>query len=612
MMTDKKALSGYVIVTDGGNECRKYGAELLQDYIFKCMGVRLKIVFGAPEKGKNFFSVGVYDFVRGEVKEFDYLLLNGDGFRTVPVKGGLVFDAKTDRGLLYAVCDFIETAFGVRFLTYNAEYVPECRSFLMPETEKISVPDIARRTYLIGSVYEPSQDLDFAVKARSVGYFIKIDAKHGGGNGVYGRNNVHNFHFYVPFEVYGNDHPEFYRFMYVNDNIHPTIDLTNGITDDGRLDESMDVSVAKIVIEEMKKDIDAYPDVDVFNFTQEDGPYYYDSDRNRELEKKYGRSGILVRFCNVIVRELNKYVKAKYKYRVIKLLTFAYSYAQKAPVKYVNGKAVPVDDTVIADENLIIQMAFFSNGYYSYFDPHNKELMRQIDDWSAVCGQFWFWAYDINFHRYQYFYDSFHNIGDNMKGFKKIGVQYLLMQGAHECLNEWQCNMRAYVYNKLMWNGEQDADALLKEYRDLYYGPASDTVNRVIEHFHAHYKKLVDEGMDLWFITRGNCEEAAITPLPVLYKAIEIIEEGEELIKASDLPAEQKETYLKRLAQVKVTPVIMIFDKYFEYYPDNSEEDRQAYGRMFRDLCVYSGVDGDDVGERWTMHQYYDEMNLKP
>ena len=142
-------------------------------------------------------------------------------------------------------------------------------------------------------------------------------------------------------------------------------------------------------------------------------------------------------------------------------------------------------------------------------------------------GQFWFWAYDINFHRYQYFYDSIHNIGDNMKGFKKIGVQYLLMQGAHECLNEWQCNMRAYVYNKLMWNGEQDADALLKEYRDLYYGPASDAVNRVIEHFHAHYKKLVDEGTDLWFITRGNCEEAAITPLPVLYKAIEIIEEGE-------------------------------------------------------------------------------------
>ena len=59
----------------------------------------------------------------------------------------------------------------------------------------------------------------------------------------------------------------------------------------------------------MKKDAIAHPEATVFNFTQEDGPYYFDDDNNRRLESKYKRSGILIRFCNVVARELNKFTE---------------------------------------------------------------------------------------------------------------------------------------------------------------------------------------------------------------------------------------------------------------------------------------------------------------
>ena len=65
----------------------------------------------------------------------------------------------------------------------------------------------------------------------------------------------------------------------------------------------MDVSVAKIVIEEMKKDIIANPHADFFIFEQED---VIDPITDKDLIEKYTASGVMIRFCNVIASELQK------------------------------------------------------------------------------------------------------------------------------------------------------------------------------------------------------------------------------------------------------------------------------------------------------------------
>jgi hypothetical protein len=85
----------------------------------------------------------------------------------------------------------------------------------------------------------------------------------------------HNTLKYVPVEKYfycdkndKNYHPEFYNVI----NGKPRdLCFTNGITDDGKLDESMEISVVKCIIEEMKKDILENPDKKYFCIEQEDG-----------------------------------------------------------------------------------------------------------------------------------------------------------------------------------------------------------------------------------------------------------------------------------------------------------------------------------------------------
>ncbi len=594
-------LETYRIFVPHANDCRMYGATLLQKYLKLCMGVELPILSRMPAAGEQGFVLGALSPRQKEL--YDH------GFHIYRDGELWYFCGDRDRGLLYAVCEFVERVLGVRFLTHDAEYTPKSQEIELPE-DIFSIPDIGRRTFLTGSVYAHLTDPDFTVKCRNLGYFTQFDETHGGKDCVFGRGNVHNFHLYVPFQVYGNDHPEFYRFLYINEEIYPTIDITNGITEDGRLDESMEISVAKIVIEELKKEVDARPDVEVFNFTQEDGPYYYDSDRNRHFEKKYKRSGILVRFCNVVIRALNEYVKEKYPGRVVKLITFAYDYTALPPVRYENGKPRPIDETVVADENLIIQMAFCSNGYYNYFSGHDRKLGEQIEGWAVVAKRFWFWMYDTNYRSYLHFYDSFHNIQANVEGFKRIGVEYLLVQSGHDSKNNWQNNMRGYAYNKLMWDSSRNADEMLKEYADLYYGPAADSVMNMISHFHTHYTALIESGVDLMFSTRGSHELAENNPLPFLLRAIEIIEEGEERIKAADLPETEQETYLCRMAQVKATPVLMIFEHYHEYYPESTDADRKAYGHYLQSLCEKGDMPEDCSGERWSFEQYFGEHYL--
>ncbi len=600
MIIDKKQLQSYKISVVKSNACRHYAAELLQRYIFKCTGVFLEIIDDVTD-GEEVFLVGGASPNTGALRD--------NGFHIFPQGKSIVFCAATDRGLLFSVCDFVERVFGVRFLTATAEHIPTVEKIDFKE-EIFSLPSIPRRTYLVGSLFEGKTDMDFSVKCRDLGNYTEVDEKHGGKDKVYGRNTVHNMHCYVPFETYGNEHPEFYRCVYVNGEIVPTIDITNGIADDGTLDESMELSVAKIVVEEMKKDVDAHPDVEIFNITQEDGSYYFDDERNRALEKKYKRSGMLIRFCNVIVRALNDYVREKYPNRVVKIITFSYIYTREAPVRYEGGRVVPIDQTVVADENLIIQMAYCTNGYYNYFSGKDEELDTNIREWAAVGKQFWFWMYDVNFHRYLYFYDSFHNIEDNVRGFERLGVNYLMVNPAYECINNWQCNMRGYVYYKLMWDASKRADELLKEYADLFYGAGSSAVLKMIEHFHTHYKAIVDGGRELVFQTRGNHEETQYNSLTFLSQAIIIIENGEKAVRSTNLSEEEKEVYLKRLAQVKATPISMIFDRYEAYYPNNTEEERQKYGNMLRDLFFYGDMMDDCIGERWTMRQYFDEMKI--
>ena len=581
-------MNSFRIQTLSSNSCVTYSKNLLKDYLLKT-GLILDEVHG-----HTFLLALVSD--SKEYLELSKDIVKEDGFVYRNENGVSLFLAKTPRGLLYSVVTYLQDDLGIRFYHKDEEYVPSLTEIILPK-DRIVNPPFKMRNYLVGKCYnehldkkDNSEVMNEMAKNRVLDAFTPLDEKHGGKAKVFGRNVSHNFRLYCPFEKYEKTHPEFFQEIHSGNELLKTIDITNGVKDeDGTLDESMDISVVKVVIEEMKKDVLAHPDCSYFSITQEDGKEHFEDEHNKALEKKYKRSGILIRFCNVIARALSSWAKETLG-RDIYIVTFGYDYASEAPVKEEDGRIVPIDDTVIADSHLIIQLALFSNGSLPYFSKkQDKALVEKLKNWKIVAKTFWFWAYDIDFTDYYAFFDSFHTIRQNVVDFYNYGIEYLLMQGTYDAEKNWQCDARSYVYDRLMWDFSLDQDALLKEYLDAYYGVASKNVLSFINLFHNHYEKLRKDNIDVSFQTWGNECYPEILPLDVVQKGLSLLKEGEEEIRNAPLSKERKATLRNRLYGVMTTPLSTLYLNFDAYFPKASKEEKERIKQEFIDKAELSG-----------------------
>lgn len=624
MIMNVKELKKYkILVKSDAGECNLYAAENLQKYLKLTTKVNLKIVTDDKAVSFPFFSIGeTKEFLKAN-KDFDRTTLIHDGFRIFKDENNnIYFDSLSPRGVMYAVFDFLEVELGVRFLTVNAEHVPTVKEVNFDKIPRVSIPSFELGseifTEIFGQGRNPKTDFDLFAKMRARDLFTSpnIPAKFGGPFPYCARNDFHNYHYYCPAKDHGEKHPEWYKYITVNGVRHEQIDLTNGITLDGKVDESMEESVLKTVIEEFKKDMDANPNAEIFGFTQEDSADEVDNEANRMYTEKYGRSGIMVRFCNAIIRELNKYAKEKYN-KTVKLITFAYGNTKYAPMKEVDGERVPIDDTVICDENLIIMYAIAGNMYFPYGDPRqSKSNLQIISDWKKLANRFWFWGYDNNYAHFQCYMDTFHTINDNMKFFKELGVEYLFMEAGGGKAN-WQIHMRAYAYLKKIWNVDLDANELLKEYANLYYGPVGDRVLEIIDLFHNYYKTRNEgtkEEDQVFFWMRQNIEKASSTPIELLERVLAITYEMDQTVDNSKLSKKEKKVLKQRISEVRMTPAKMICHNFYDYYPSATKEERIKACDLYVESARGTGYPDEELfsGSRWRIvDQYIPEIYEK-
>lgn len=593
-----------------------HGKELLLSYLPRCF----PFLEEEKEAGPSLSLVLASD--RPDYEKQASQITKMDGFCYFRDGAESVFLAKTPRGVLYSVITYLQDDLGVRFYHEDEEFVPSYSRLILPK-DRVVEPPFCMRNYLVGKCYDDCWDpgyvptvLEQMTKNRVLDVYTATDDAHGGRPPVYGRNVSHNFHFYCPYETYGESHPEFYAHIKSGSLPNITIDITNGIKDeDGTLDESMDVSVAKVVIEEMKKDVLAHPECSFFSLTQEDGEEYFNDEHNKALEKKYKRSGILIRFCNVVVREVNAWAKKELG-REIHLVTFGYDYASEAPVKEENGVLIPLDPTCVADENLTIQLALFGNGFYSYFSPkQDAKLQKSMREWKTVAKHFWFWAYDIDFANYYAYFDSFHVIKENVLGFYHYGITYLLMQGSHDAKRNWQTDARAYVYDRLMWDFSLDPRTLLEEYLSAYYGPGGKSVLAFIDLLHDHYVSLEKQGVDFVFRIWGNGNYPQILPKETVLEGVALLEEGKKAIEGSALPEERKSQLLRRMDGVLVTPLNTLYLNFASYFPELGQKEKK---RLREEFLAKAKNSGETVArETFSVEKYLDfvdseEYQIRP
>ena len=154
-----------------------------------------------------------------------------------------------------------------------------------------------------------------------------------------------------------------------------------------------------------------------------------------------------------------------------------------------------------------------------------------------------------------------------------------------------------------MWDDTLSADELTDEFIRLYYGAGADSVRRTISIFEKMFENALYDGEGR--TTKCESHLPQYNPQEKLYEAIAALEKGEGAVLAAGYSAEEEAKYLERLANVKATPLLLLYDNFFDYFPSGSREKYREAEDMFFRTAERGKV--DYIGERWRLEQYRKE-----
>lgn len=573
MVLFENGVSQYVVVyPDQATAAEKNAAENIVDYVYKTSGVKLPLRqsrFVSYDNNVTIISVGQTEAFTKSRLTVDTDRLNGDGFIIKQVGKSLFISGATDRGTLYGAYEFIERFLNVRFLTYDYEYIPEVKNCVLENVDIEEIPDFRYRNFMIGGY---NNNKDFLSKMRFVNEYHTVGEQYGGNIGWYRTKDVeanHNSLAYVPIE-YAQKYPQFFSF---DNGVPVEICQTYGITDDGEIDDTVDVSPIKLALESLKKFVSQSDEnTEYFMFSQQDTQKCCSCERCVKQAEKYTRGGINVRFVNILAREIQKWADQELGGRKIKIVTFAYQYSEEAPVKITaDGKYAPIDETVVAEDNVYIRMAtYFCNNYYALENTEQIAKYRTLySSWRTVAKHFMAWDYHIDYYNYFNYYPTMQTWKRNLELYKNVGVEYLLMQSAQNEKVGWQANLEAYVAAKLMWNIDADIDALVDEFITCYYGIAKDYVKQYKTAYDLYYRALFDRFSEYTLKLGSDRSNAKYYDIEFLRSQEGLMNTAIDYVLSSDCSVEEKTELVKKLKIARAPAKFMIMYNYNSYYFDD-------------------------------------------
>ncbi len=589
---DKSAYS--IVYGENAGLAVQQAAKELQDYIMKATGVYIKTTTDVGMKystTSKVISLGQNKLLSESDLTLDYSLLKNDGYFIKTENESIFLTGKTDRGTLYSAYEFLEEFVGVKFLAYDYTYVPEKDVLELYKTDITDNPAFNERTFLANKTMTDGQ---FASRMRMVNEFVTIDERYGGGIGwfkdlKYISNHVHNTLSYVEPNLYYADHNDW--FFVENGEVLDLHYSNLGITEDGHVDETLEISPVKVAIEKLKLFIqNSTPDIKYFMIGQMDEHASCKCAKCEEDIAKYERSGMNIRFVNAMDEAIEKWMKEEDIDREIYLCTFAYQYSQAAPVDE-SGK--PLDPTVIPRDNVIVRIApIQADNYYSMTDERQNDRTRNMFlQWSNVAKKTMIWSYHTIFSHYLGYYPTMHNWSENLKLYQQMGTQYVFMQSDHNEANDFKAIMETYVASKMLWNPNLNANEVRNEFIQYYYAGVSDLVIDYLDNFETNYAFMMSRED-----RHDNTNQSGKAFLDTKYYSVAffdtqfgLIDEMLDRVEKGDLIGSEKEKFVKRVERLKLNPLYMVLYNY-DYYYFNDEAGKKAMQTEFFTLCSKLGV----------------------
>lgn len=570
----------YVIVYPEGNtdEQVTFATQELVDLFYLATGLALPVMTDAEAKsaGKNaVLSLGKTSYLTNQEYISEVGKLNQSGYIIRTEGANVLMLGKSGSGTLYAAYEFLHMQFG--FKAFAIDEIAIERNVTEKVLYNFNVTDDPDFEYRLTTSGETNNDTTFMNRLRiqnSNDLWIPL------GGVVW-----HNYLDVLPYSEYGDEHPDWYNSTKTNLNIGVDV-------------EEMSDAVMKQII----KDIAAYPDLNQFTFTQEDGTGWGDAPINNENYEKYGTHAVeAIRFINVLSEKLDKYLKENNIDREIRIVDFAYSHIQQAPVRVNSDGSMQLMEPDLHYKGNVGVMICTSNvnSYFSLYHPQNAAAEQNIQKWKMISDTFYFWMYDANFQDYLLPFDNFSSMQPNYQYAYENGAIYLFdqMQWNNVSGTDWY-RLKQYLSSQLLWNVQLDVPHLIEEWFENYFKDAAPEMKRVFDEERAWFAYLAeDDPTSVGSINTKKLLNVQYWPKNMLEGWLDAIDEAYAAIE--EYKAEDPALYTKlydRICQESISFRYLLVTLYPDSFDDLAAAKAALKADCFR-LGVTRSAEFQQVGD---------------
>jgi len=444
--------SDYVIVRPAeATLSQVYATEELRDFTQQMTGVVLPIQTDAEPLPKQAILLGVTRYTESVLgAPVDLAKLGDDGFR-LAVRGPQVVIAGSGvRGTLYGVYELLEHYGGCRWYASFHSVIPKRDALTVPEAlDDTQVPAFVMREPFWFDMFQG----DFAARSRANDNRMDVTEKHGGkirfGAGLF----VHTFYRLMSPEEFFADHPEY--FSEINGKRvadHAQLCLSNP-------------DVLRIMTERLLERIRKDPTAKLYSLSQNDWAGYCTCPTCKALDEAEGTpAASVIHFVNQVAEVVEK----EFPDAWIETLAYQYTRTPPKPLRP-RRNVVPRLCTIECD---------FSQPLDKSPYPQNTRFVEEIKGWSAITENLYVWDYTTNFAHYVGPHPNFACLQGNAQFFRDNHVVGLFEQGAYQGRHAEFAELRAWLLAKLLWNPDQDIQALYDDFFSGYYGKAAPLVRQ--------------------------------------------------------------------------------------------------------------------------------------
>ena len=433
VFVDRGRPAARIEIPMGAGDIERRAAEILRTSVLKMSGVDLPVLeVKVPDKP----GAAVIGFRGSELPPLvasSLPMLREGGFILATSTGNLYIAGGGGKGVIYGVVHLLEKYFGCRKFSPSAGLFPPGDDLvlgcLFESHNPVNTVRIVNGDFALDPDYLDWMRLQLHTDLYGAGYY------------------VHTFQRLIPWQTYFEAHPEYFALM-------------NGkrIIDQPCLSRP---EVFEIAAARLREEIAAQPEKQIWSVSQNDNfSYCRCPDCLKIIEEEGSPAGPILRFVNRMA--------ALFPDRTIS--TLAYQYSRPAPRL---TRPAPNVEVMLCTIELDRSRPIAD-------DPSGASFVRDIGDWSRICGNLYLWDYTVNFSHHVSPFPNLHVLQPNIRFFVDHGVRKHFQQTntgpGHE-----SSELKSYILARLLWDPETDVDAWTDDFLEGYYGRAGKSIRRYID-----------------------------------------------------------------------------------------------------------------------------------